>query len=128
MAKYRIPKLNPPPSKSNHGTPTKPPDLNLTTHLSAHLTKKDSTPSHSKTSTPSHPGLDPDDLPLSRLVSSSTPADNTPDGKGPVGTKSQEIKTPESSPSDGVSDVPKPQPADGHPAKVRKTQKKIGII
>ena len=61
-------------------------------------------------------------------MSSSTPADNTPDGKGPVGTKSQEIKTPESSPSDGVSDVPKPQPADGHAAKVRKAEKEFGMI
>ena len=118
--KYHIPKLNTPPTKSSHGGQTKLPGVNLTTHLSAHLTKKDSAPTntHPKTPTPSHLGLDPDDIPLSRLVSSPNPEDNAPDGKVLIGTKCSGAKTPESSPGDGVHDMSTPLPADGYPGKV----------
>ncbi|CAB4028027.1 PHD finger 20 1 [Paramuricea clavata] len=89
----------------SHGITTKPPDVNLSTHLSAHLTNKDASQPNTPSKKPSHLGLDPDDLPLSRLVGTSTPGDNTPDGKTPMETKTPGVKTPLSSPGDGFGDL-----------------------
>ena len=116
-------KLNSPHPKSSHGPPPSTVDVNLSTHLSAHLTKKDApkvnTPS--KKPNPSNLVLDLDDLPLSRLVNASSSEGNIPDGKTPVEAGTPGVKVPvSSSPGDFLSDVASTMlPNDGNPAKVR---------
>ncbi|XP_028406009.1 PHD finger protein 20-like protein 1 isoform X2 [Dendronephthya gigantea] len=116
-------KLNSSQFKPIDGTPTNTSDVNLSTHLSAHLTSNDpsfdSTPS--KKAPPSRLNLDPDDLPLSRLVGVTTPGVSTPGDKAVVGTKNSGGKTPVTSPSDSdalLGDMMStPLPPDGHPGK-----------
>ena len=97
-------KQNTPQPKSVHDTPPNSADVNLSTHLSAHLTKKEPPQTTTPSKKPSHLGLDPDDLPLSRLVRTSTPGPNTPDNKSPLDSKTSGMKTPVTSPSDNLSD------------------------
>lgn len=90
-------------------------DVNLTTHLSAHLTKRK--PQHIPSKAPFNVRVDPDDVPLSSLVSPSTTSSHPTKDKTPTESKTLDSKTPVTSPSEGVF-LRTPLPPDGYPGKV----------
>ncbi|XP_046839129.1 PHD finger protein 20-like protein 1 isoform X2 [Xenia sp. Carnegie-2017] len=92
-------------------------DVNLTTHLSAHLTKRK--PQHIPSKAPFNVRVDPDDVPLSSLVSPSTTSSHPTKDKTPTESKTLDSKTPVTSPSEGVF-LRTPLPPDGYPGKTSK--------